>query len=491
MASFGGFHLDQQVGDDGELLLPPARADRSQQVAGSLGQRRVSVASPGVEEILRRTPVQAGSRVPRTRTVSFAAANNDVQNGADTIQVHPDQQLANRRASVASVSQQPEGDDELTGCAGSFFCHPKRVGHSILGVVLMCGLGFGSYFCFDNPGALQNEIKEDMDVTTFQFSTLYSWYSLPNILLPLIGGFLMDGVFGLRAGTCIFAAFIVLGQALTAFGAYTGRFSLMQFGRFVFGVGGESLAVAQNTYTVTWFKGKELNMIFGLQLSFARFGSTVNFMLVGPLYAHFAAEYPDKIALGWTLYVAGATTVMSLACALALAAMDKRVEVLVRKKEKKGSSADDEKVNLKDIIHFPPSFWLLCIVCWAYYVAIFPFISLGQVYFIKKFAFTAKEASFITGLIYLISAFASPILGFMIDKTGRNITCVFISCLGTLVGHSMLALTFWNPYVAIVIMGLSYSLLASALWPIAALMVPDQLLGSAYGKGKSILVNVQ
>jgi hypothetical protein len=30
------------------------------------------------------------------------------------------------------------------------------------------------------------------------------------------------------------------------------------------------LAVAQNTYAVAWFLGKELNLVFGLQLSIAR-----------------------------------------------------------------------------------------------------------------------------------------------------------------------------------------------------------------------------
>ena len=35
-------------------------------------------------------------------------------------------------------------------------------------------------------------------------------------------------------------------------------------------IGGESLAVAQNTYAVKWFQGRELNMVFGLQLSFSR-----------------------------------------------------------------------------------------------------------------------------------------------------------------------------------------------------------------------------
>jgi len=38
----------------------------------------------------------------------------------------------------------------------------------------------------------------------------------------------------------------------------------------VFRLGGENLGVAQNTYTVSWFHGRELNTVFGLQISFAR-----------------------------------------------------------------------------------------------------------------------------------------------------------------------------------------------------------------------------
>ncbi len=49
-------------------------------------------------------------------------------------------------------------------------------------------------------------------------------------------------------------------------GAFIKWYPLMEIGRFVFGIGGESLAVAQNTYAVSWFKGKELNMVFGFQV---------------------------------------------------------------------------------------------------------------------------------------------------------------------------------------------------------------------------------
>ena len=51
-----------------------------------------------------------------------------------------------------------------------------------------------------------------MGVSTYQFANLYSWYSWPNVILPIVGGYLMDTVFGIRLGTIIFAMFIILGK---------------------------------------------------------------------------------------------------------------------------------------------------------------------------------------------------------------------------------------------------------------------------------------
>ena len=48
-------------------------------------------------------------------------------------------------------------------------------------------------------------------------------------------------------------------------------------------------------------------------------------------------------------------------------------------------------------------------------------------------------------------------------------------------GHGLLAFTYLNPYVPVILIGLAYSLLASALWPIAALIIPEYQLGTAYG----------
>lgn len=58
--------------------------------------------------------------------------------------------------------------------------------------------------------------------------------------------------------------------------------------------------------------------------------------------------------------------------------------------------------------------------------------------------------SIFASIVYIISAPASPLLGFMVDKTGKNVIWVMIAVVSTLAAHMMLAFTFWNPWIAMV-----------------------------------------
>ena len=93
----------------------------------------------------------------------------------------------------------------------------------------------GSYFCYDNPGALQDNFKDDLGMSTKKFVLLYSIYSWPNVILCFIGGFLIDAVFGIRWGTIIYMFLTVIGQLTFATGAYVNKFWIMLLGRFIFG----------------------------------------------------------------------------------------------------------------------------------------------------------------------------------------------------------------------------------------------------------------
>ncbi|XP_029965187.1 lysosomal dipeptide transporter MFSD1 isoform X1 [Salarias fasciatus] len=363
-------------------------------------------------------------------------------------------------------------------------CDPSRLPHRVVVLCFMCFLGFGSYFCYDNPAALQTQVIQDMNLNTAKFMQLYAWYSWPNVFLCFFGGFLLDRVFGIRLGTILFSLFVCVGQIIFAAGALANQFWVMEMGRFVFGIGGESLAVAQNTYAVNWFKGKELNLVFGLQLSMARLGSTVNMNIMGWVYSRVmdATGSPGHTTLGASLMIAAVTCLFSLFCAVVLGFLDKRAERILQKEEGKTG----EVIQLTDVKNFPLSLWLIFIICVGYYVAVFPFIGLGQVFFIEKFNFSPAQARAVNSIVYIISAPASPLLGFMVDKTGRNVIWVIIAVVATLAAHMMLAFTFWNPWIAMSLLGVSYSLLACALWPMVAFVVPDHQLGTAYGFMQSI-----
>ena len=232
------------------------------------------------------------------------------------------------------------------------------------------------------------------------------------------------------------------------------------------------------------FKGKELNMVFGFQLSVARVGSTVNFVLMEPLFNYISQFTPTGyVVVGWSLLISGLTCVMSFLCALVLAWMDKRRNRLLGITE---IGQSGEVVKISDVKDFPVSFWFLCLACLAYYGAIFPFISLAQDFFKLEFGMSSNEANKIIGLVYLISAPVSPALGLLLDKVGKNITWVFLAVLASGGCHCLLAFTQVSPYLGMVVMGVAYSLLASALWPIAALLIPEYQLGTAYGLMQAI-----
>ncbi|KAL1491655.1 hypothetical protein ABEB36_012219 [Hypothenemus hampei] len=374
--------------------------------------------------------------------------------------------------------------DEETCCDRVYFniCHPTGKGHRFIALVFMCFLGFGAYFCYDNPSALHDHFIQDLNLTETQYTALYSIYSWPNVIMCFIGGFLIDRLFGIRLGSNIFMSLTLIGQLVFTFAVYLNAYWLMMVGRFVFGIGSESLAVAQNNYAVLWFKGKELNMVFGLQMSFSRIGSTVNFWVMEPIYKWVSNEADGSAILGFSLLIATATCVFSMFSSTMLGLMDKRAERITGRSENQST----EVVKLTDIKNFKPTFWLLCCICVTYYNAIFPFIGVAQGFFIKRFHLSDQEANNASSLIYLVSGIASPLTGILIDKCGLNILWILISTSFTIIAHLLLGFTSFNPYIGVVILGLSYSVLASGLWPMVSLVVPEYQLGTAYGMCQSV-----
>jgi MFS family permease len=101
-----------------------------------------------------------------------------------------------------------------------------------------------------------------------------------------------------------------------AIGGTSNNYIVMLIGRFIFGLGGECMSVAQSAIVANWFKGGELSFAFGLNLSVSRGGSVLNGVVTPRL-----VESHDGM-IGFALWVGFALCCFSLLMAGALAFMD-------------------------------------------------------------------------------------------------------------------------------------------------------------------------
>jgi MFS family permease len=120
-----------------------------------------------------------------------------------------------------------------------------------LTLFLNCLILIGNYYAYDNPAALATLLRPYLKLPEeggasfdFIFGLFYSAYSLPNVILPFLAGQLIDrlGVGRVLPGLSVC---VCVGQALFLLGVKWRLIWLMLLGRTVFGIGGESVSVAQ------------------------------------------------------------------------------------------------------------------------------------------------------------------------------------------------------------------------------------------------------
>jgi len=385
-----------------------------------------------------------------------------------------------------------------------------------LALALISIMGFGCTFCFDSPAALQTDLKEALHMNQTQFMALYTAYSAPNIVMCVVGGFLVDVVLGRRIAAILFTFLVLSGQALLAFGISLGpdNIWMLYIARFVYGLGGESLITARSAYCVAWFSGSILNLAMGVALTITRLGSTVSINLLNPLYTSFQQHsqnstgecdgcrvnndtgemelQPDTTLLAETMALAGLSCVISFVAALILLPMDK-IWAPKREVEKTVDTKDDEEKEstwefLKGKLTYDLGAWFLFAICLFYYCSIFPMISQGIEFFQSWWPEVDEaKARHLTSAPYIISMFLVPFIGIAIDYTKRNVLWCLLA--NVLTGGSfvlMLIVPSLDPWVPIIILSVGFSILACALWPMVSFLVPQKNIGMAYGVMQAI-----
>ena len=119
----------------------------------------------------------------------------------------------------------------------------------------------------------------------------------------------------------ICAIVATIGQVMFASGAYIRSWPMMWGSRALFGIGTESLVVAQRILVAEWFIGGELAFSMGVVLAFGRLGSTIN--------DNISAQFDYCVDAYW---VGAGFCVLSVLCALLAVWMDRAHEEEVKAK---------------------------------------------------------------------------------------------------------------------------------------------------------------
>lgn len=326
----------------------------------------------------------------------------------------------------------------------------------------------GNYYVYDAIAPVAELLSQQLHFSDTQIGSLNAIYSLPNIFLVIVGGVLVDR-FGARVMTVATTVVCLVGALLTAMGE---QFPVMAAGRLVFGIGAETLVVATLVALAQWFTGHYFALLLAINLSLARFGS-----YLADRSTSFASGLYER---GWQppMWLAVGFAVLSVAGALLYFVLDRRESA-------RGTLAlppPPERFQWSHLLRFPASYWLLVGTCVSFYSVIFPFRSTFAIKYLQEArGFTLEQAGTLNSYVFLMTVFATPVFGLLLDRVGRNALLLAAGSVLLPLSFVVLGLLPEGVGLSTALLGLSFSFLPAVLWPsVPRYAAPDQL-GTAYG----------
>lgn len=334
--------------------------------------------------------------------------------------------------------------------------------------VAVAAIMLGNYYAYDSVGPVAEQLSRELHFSDTQIGTLNAIYSLPNIFLVVIGGILIDR-FGARWVAFVTTAICLAGAVLTALGAH---FPVMAAGRLLFGIGSETLSVAILVALAQWFNGRYLALLMAINISVARLGSYL---------ADQSPSFASSLyAQGWQapLWLATAFAGLSLAGAVLYLYIDRR-------EAQRGALAvppPPERIDWRHTLSFGAEYWLLVIVCVAFFSVIFPFRSTFAIKYLQEAqGYSLAQAGTLNSYVFLAAVFATPVFGLLLDRIGRNAPLLAFGSLLMPLSLLVLALVSGGAGLSTALLGVSFSLVPAVLWPSVARYAPAEHLGTAYG----------
>ncbi len=354
----------------------------------------------------------------------------------------------------------------------------------VVSFTMMCG-----YFITDVMAPLEDLLLREYGWTSTEygiFSGAYGWFNV-FLLMLIFGGIILDKM-GVRFTGKMACLLMVSGALLKAYavssyfpsgGSILGinsQVALAGLGFAVFGMGVEIAGITVSKIIVKWFTGHELALAMGLQVALARIGTAFALGFSLPLAKHFEA-ISAPVLIGALMLCIGTLSFF------VYSVMDKKLDA---SEEASRVGEKEEGFQLSDIrmIVTNKGFWLIAFLCVLFYSGVFPFLKFATKLMIYKYGVEESLAGYIPSLLPFGTILLTPLFGSLYDRIGKGATLMLIGSFMLIVVHGLFALPilneWWFATIVMIVLGIAFSLVPSAMWPSVPKIIPQKQLGTAY-----------
>lgn len=371
-------------------------------------------------------------------------------------------------------------------------------------LVLVALMMFFAYMFVDVMSPLQSLVETQLGWSPAAFG----YYAGAEYILNVFGFLIIAGIIldkmGIRFTGTLSASVMLVGACIklyaisdwfagTSFEQWLsswwvempGSAKLAALGFMIFGCGCEMAGITVSKTLAKWFEGHEMALAMGLEMALARVGVFVIFT-ISPRLASWLGDpsVVTPVAFCTVLLLIGLITFVVFTF------MDTRLDRELAA-DRAASAADgpsEEEFKMSDVGKILSSklFWIIAMLCVLYYSAIFPFQRYATNMLQCNLNMDEQQAADIFRWFPIGAAALTPVLGYCLDRFGKGASMLIGGALLMIICHLTFALLLpvypktWLAFTAIIVLGISFSLVPASLWPSVPKIMEARYLGSAY-----------
>lgn len=377
-------------------------------------------------------------------------------------------------------------------------------------LALLAATMFFSHMLID----ILSPLKTQLEQTVNWSSTVFGAYGSSEYFINVFAGFLIfAGVIldkmGIRFTAVLSGSLMVLGAGIKVYAlgeafntggswlfelldseAFPASAKLACAGFAVFGCGSEMAGITVSRAIVKWFRGKEMALAMGLEMGCARLSVFAIFWLSPMISAHFS--YDKYLMIQAPMIFVFILLCIGLVLYIVYGFFDRALDrQLEQRKMAVGEDEGEEPFRFSDLrlVFGSRMFWIVAILCMLYYSAIFPFQKFATEMLWSNVGMRPENAAKLFSLFPVGALFLTPFMGAFIDYKGKGASMLIVGGILVTVCHLTFAVFPFQEVgsaaipiatVALVVLGVSFSLVPAALWPSIPKIIDEKVLGSAY-----------